>query len=122
MLQGRLRKQDSARKGFVVGNPAGPTHWTYDYFVTKADGTKQLFNREKIVNTCIRIGASRELADKIVEKIERQDQLFFHWKTFVIFFQNPCHLGYESYRQGRAGKFLDLSCFRLDKWEAIDKN
>lgn len=36
----------------------------------KADGTKQLFDREKIVNTCIRMGASREIADEITKKIE----------------------------------------------------
>jgi len=36
MLQGRLRRKNSSRHGFAVGNPAGPTHWTYDYFVTLA--------------------------------------------------------------------------------------
>lgn len=36
MLQGRLRKPGGSHHGFGVGNPAGPTHWTYDYFVLKA--------------------------------------------------------------------------------------
>jgi len=39
-------------------------------FVTKADGTKQLFDREKVVSTCLRIGANREIAEAIAEKIE----------------------------------------------------
>lgn len=39
-------------------------------FVVKADGTKQLFSREKVVNTCIRMGASREIADEVAEKVE----------------------------------------------------
>lgn len=39
-------------------------------FVTKADGTKQLFDREKVIGTCLRMGATREIAEKIVEKIE----------------------------------------------------
>jgi hypothetical protein len=39
-------------------------------FVTKADGTKQLFDREKVVNTCLRMGATREAAEAIAEKIE----------------------------------------------------
>ena len=36
MLQGRLRNPGGRHKGFGVGNPAGPTHWTYDYYVLKA--------------------------------------------------------------------------------------
>lgn len=39
-------------------------------FVTKADGTKQVFDREKVVRTCLRMGATREIADKIAENIE----------------------------------------------------
>lgn len=39
-------------------------------FVTKADGTKQLFDREKVIKTCLRMGATREIAERIVEKIE----------------------------------------------------
>ena len=42
MLIGRLRRQ-GARKGVVVGNPAGLTHWTYDYFVTLANKSPDLF-------------------------------------------------------------------------------
>jgi len=36
MMQGRLRRAGGSHRGFVVGNPAGPTHWTFDYFVNKA--------------------------------------------------------------------------------------
>jgi len=40
MLQGRMKISD-IRRGFCVGNPAGPAHWTYDYFVKKARTHKQ---------------------------------------------------------------------------------
>lgn len=36
MLQGRLRNKDGYHRIACVGNPAGPTHWSYDYFVLKA--------------------------------------------------------------------------------------
>jgi len=36
MLQGRLRRPGGIHKGFGVGNPAGTTHWTYEYFVELA--------------------------------------------------------------------------------------
>lgn len=38
-------------------------------FVTKADGTKQLFDKEKVVKTCLRMGATWEIAEKIAEYI-----------------------------------------------------
>jgi hypothetical protein len=41
-------------------------------FVTKADGTRQLFDREKVVRTCLRMGASRKIADDVVEKVEKR--------------------------------------------------
>jgi PBSX family phage terminase large subunit len=37
MLQGRLRKKGGRHRGFGVGNPAGPAHWTYEYFVILAE-------------------------------------------------------------------------------------
>ncbi|TRO54079.1 restriction endonuclease [Candidatus Bathyarchaeota archaeon] len=40
-------------------------------FVTKADGSRQLFDREKIVRTCLRMGASRKIADEVVERVEK---------------------------------------------------
>nr|MDO8133508.1 restriction endonuclease [Candidatus Njordarchaeum guaymaensis] len=40
--------------------------------VTKADGSKQLFEKEKIIRTCLRMGASREEAEAVAEKIERR--------------------------------------------------
>jgi hypothetical protein len=41
-----------------------------DVFVKKADGTKQLFDKEKIVRTCLRMGATRAVAESIAEEIE----------------------------------------------------
>ncbi len=41
-------------------------------FVTKADGTRQLFDREKIISTCLRIGVSRKIADEVAGKVEKQ--------------------------------------------------
>jgi len=38
--------------------------------VMKVDGTKQLFDREKVVRTCLRMGATREVAEAVAEKIE----------------------------------------------------
>ncbi|UCG37220.1 MAG: restriction endonuclease [Candidatus Bathyarchaeota archaeon] len=40
--------------------------------VTKADGTKQVFVREKIVRTCLRMGATRQIADDVAEAVERR--------------------------------------------------
>jgi HJR/Mrr/RecB family endonuclease len=41
-----------------------------EIFVTKADGSKQLYDKEKIVRTSLRLGASREVADQIAQQIE----------------------------------------------------
>ncbi|NIO38343.1 hypothetical protein GTO27_11680 [Candidatus Bathyarchaeota archaeon] len=41
------------------------------FYVTKADGTKQLFDKEKVVKTCLRMGATREIAEAIAGGIER---------------------------------------------------
>ena len=41
-------------------------------FVTKADGTRQLFDREKVVRTCLRMGASRKIADDVAERVEKR--------------------------------------------------
>ena len=41
-------------------------------YVTKADGSRQLFDREKIIRTCLRMGATRTIAYKIVREIENQ--------------------------------------------------
>ena len=41
-------------------------------FVTKADGTRQLFDREKVARTCLRMGASRKIADEVAERVEKQ--------------------------------------------------
>ena len=41
-------------------------------FVTKADGTRQLFDGEKVVKTCLRMGASRKIADAVAEKVGKR--------------------------------------------------
>jgi len=41
-------------------------------FVRKADGSRQLFDREKVVRTCLRMGASRKIAEEVVMKVEKQ--------------------------------------------------
>lgn len=41
-----------------------------DIYVNKADGSKQLFDRKKVVKTCLRMGANREIAKEIAEKVE----------------------------------------------------
>ncbi|MFX0197781.1 MAG: restriction endonuclease [Candidatus Hodarchaeota archaeon] len=41
-------------------------------FVKKADGTTQPYERAKIINTCLRLRASRETAETIADKIENQ--------------------------------------------------
>lgn len=39
-------------------------------FVVKADGSRQLFDREKVIQTCIRLGAEREYAEFVADRIE----------------------------------------------------
>ena len=40
--------------------------------VTKYDGTKQAFSREKIIRTATRMGATRQVAEQIVDEIENK--------------------------------------------------
>jgi transcriptional regulator NrdR family protein len=40
--------------------------------VTKADGSKQLFDRQKVIQTCLRMGASYKVALEIVDQLETQ--------------------------------------------------
>lgn len=39
-------------------------------FVIKADGSRQLFDKEKVVRTCLRMGASMQVAYEVAAKIE----------------------------------------------------
>ncbi|MCW4029953.1 MAG: restriction endonuclease [Candidatus Bathyarchaeota archaeon] len=39
------------------------------FFVTKADGTKQPFDKAKVIQTCLRLGATPEVAAQVAEKI-----------------------------------------------------
>ena len=43
-----------------------------DILITKANGAKQFFDREKIVRTCLRMGADRRTAYEVTEKVERR--------------------------------------------------
>jgi HJR/Mrr/RecB family endonuclease len=41
-------------------------------WVKKADGSLQLFDREKVVRTCLRIGANKQTADDVAKQVERR--------------------------------------------------
>jgi hypothetical protein len=43
---------------------------TLNVFVTKFDGTMQQFSKEKIVRTCMRMGATRAVAEFVADEIE----------------------------------------------------
>lgn len=51
-------------------------------YVTKADGTRQLFDREKVVRTCLRVGASRRIAEEVAGRVE--DRLYDGMATSKI--------------------------------------
>ena len=52
-------------------------------FVTKFDGRKQLFDRGKIIRTCLRLQATQQQAEKIADKIEKK--IYNGIKTKKIF-------------------------------------
>jgi hypothetical protein len=39
-------------------------------FVTKADGSRQIFDREKVVKTCLRMGVNRRIANNVAHAVE----------------------------------------------------
>jgi len=41
-------------------------------FITKADGSRQLFDSEKVVRTCLRMGVNRKIADEVVGRVEKR--------------------------------------------------
>ncbi len=41
-------------------------------FVVKRDGRKETFDKRKIIRTCIRAGASREIAEQIAREVEKR--------------------------------------------------
>jgi hypothetical protein len=41
-------------------------------YVMKADGTLQLFDREKVVRTCLRMGVSRGIAEEVAREVENR--------------------------------------------------
>lgn len=80
MLQGRLRKLGGSHHGFCVGNPAGPTHWTYEYFVIKAQtypDTYHLVQATSYENTFLAKSYTEEM-----EKSFGKDS--FYYKRFVL--------------------------------------
>ena len=40
--------------------------------MTKADGSKQLFDKEKVARTCMRMGATPQFAVEVAERVERE--------------------------------------------------
>ena len=40
-----------------------------NFFIFKADGSKVKFNANKILSTCMRAGASRNIAQRILKKV-----------------------------------------------------
>ena len=42
-----------------------------EVLVTKADGSKQSFKREKVVQTCLRLGANLQEADEVASQVQR---------------------------------------------------
>lgn len=60
-------------------------------FVTKADGTKHLFNREKILKTCLRLGATKREAEIVAKEVELKVYNGIEtWKILKLIFR---HLG-----------------------------
>jgi hypothetical protein len=43
-----------------------------DIYVTKFNGARQLFDKGKIVQTCLRMGAGKEAAELVAEEVERR--------------------------------------------------
>lgn len=79
-MQARLRRPGGRHKGFVVGNPSGPTHWTYDYFVLKAQQypeTYKLISATSYENSFIPDSYTSEM-----EKSYGKDSLYY--KRFVL--------------------------------------
>lgn len=40
-------------------------------FVTKSDGSKQVFQKEKVAGTCLRMGATHEVAEHVANRVEQ---------------------------------------------------
>jgi len=80
MLQGRLRKPGGSHRGFGVGNPAGPTHWTYEYFVLKAETMPEEYHLTHATSY-----ANTFLSTDYTERMEKSfgtDSLYF--KRYVL--------------------------------------
>ena len=51
-------------------------------FVTKFDGTKQPFDKKKIMRTILRMGATQAVAESIADEIETRLYDSIHTKKF----------------------------------------
>ena len=40
--------------------------------ITKSDGSRQSFQKEKVVDTCLRMGATHEIAEHVADKVEQE--------------------------------------------------
>ena len=58
----------SIRKAFGMNAGRSIVEGFECFFVKKANETKQIFDQEKVVNTCIRMGASRKIEDTIAHE------------------------------------------------------
>ncbi len=79
-LQARLRRPGGRHKGFIVGNPSGPTHWTYEYFVVKAEAlpdTYKLVRATSYENAFVPDSYTGEM-----EKSYGKDSLYY--RRFVL--------------------------------------
>lgn len=79
-MQARLRRPGGRHKGFIVGNPAGPTHWTYHYFVNLAreyPADYNLTGATSYENTFLNAAYTEEMA-----KSYGKDSLYY--RRFVL--------------------------------------
>jgi hypothetical protein len=40
--------------------------------ITKSDGSRQVFQKEKVLDTCLRMGATREVAEHVTDRVEQE--------------------------------------------------
>ena len=67
------------------------------------DGSRQLFDREKVVRTCLRMGANRNIAYEIVREVEHQlydgmttEERDSAWKERAKFYELAAIVKYEA--------------------------
>lgn len=90
--------------------------------ITKSDGTKQLFEEEKLVNSLKRIGASSEAIEDVVEQIEREmkegmSTADIYSKAFALLRKHSAHIAVK-YSMRRAMMELGPDGFPFEKFIA----